>query len=67
MKSLGGTPPSGSGFVCALQALDEDFGIVGWRVFECPAAETITRSFIETVPTVAPAMTGTVHSCWAMQ
>lgn len=50
MKSLGGTPPSGSGFVCALQALDEDFGIVGWRVFECPAAETITRSFIETVP-----------------
>ena len=64
--SFQATPPSGSGFACALQALDEDFGIVGWRVIEYPAAETITRTFVETIPTVAQATTGTVHSCWAM-
>lgn len=64
--SFQATPPSGSGFACALQALDEDFGVVGWRVIEYAAAETITRTFVETIPTVAQATTGTVHSCWAM-
>ena len=45
--------------------LDEEFGIVGWRVVEYPASTTITRAFVETIPTVATATTGTVHSCWA--
>lgn len=64
--SFQATPPSGTGFACALQALDEDFGVVGWRVIEYPASETITRRFVETVPTLAQATTGTVHSCWAV-
>ncbi|MGX5769796.1 DUF4307 domain-containing protein [Microbacterium trichothecenolyticum] len=59
------TPPVGAGFACAVQALDEEFGIVGWRVVEYPASTTITRAFVETIPTVATATTGTVHSCWA--
>ena len=60
------TPPTGAPFACALQALDEDFGIVGWRVIEYPAFKETTRAFKETIPTVAPATTGTVHSCWAV-
>lgn len=59
------TPPTGASFACAVQALDEDFGIVGWRVVEYAAFEETTRAFRETIPTVAPATTGTVHSCWA--
>ena len=30
--SFQATPPAGTSFACAVQALDEDFGIVGWRV-----------------------------------
>lgn len=63
--SFQATPPSGAGFACALQALDEDFGVVGWRVVQYSASETVTRTFEETIPTVALATTGTVHSCWA--
>ncbi|GAB2853093.1 DUF4307 domain-containing protein [Microbacterium insulae] len=59
------TPPSGATFACALQALDEEFGVVGWRVVEYPGSETVTRTFAETIPTVGLATTGTVHSCWA--
>lgn len=63
--SFQATPPNRTGFACALKALDEDFGIVGWRVIEYPASDTITRTFVETIPTVAQATTGTIHSCWA--
>lgn len=59
------TPPTNTAFACAIKALDEDFGVVGWRVVEYPASETVTRAFLETIPTVAQATTGTVHSCWA--
>ncbi|HEX5857102.1 MAG TPA: DUF4307 domain-containing protein [Microbacterium sp.] len=58
------TPPSGAGFACALEALDEDFGVVGWRVVEYAPSEENSRAFEETVPTVARATTGLVHSCW---
>ena len=58
------TPPAGTSFACVVQALDEDFGIVGWRVIEYPASEEVTRAVVETVPTLAQATTGTVHSCW---
>ncbi|MGC5225101.1 DUF4307 domain-containing protein [Micromonospora sp. DT81.3] len=58
------TPPAGAAFACALQALDEDFGIVGWRVIEYPPLEQNARAFVETIPTVARATTGIVDSCW---
>ena len=62
--SFQATPPAGAAFTCAVKALDEDFGIVGWRVIQYPAFENTTRAFVETIPTVARATTGTVHSCW---
>ena len=62
--SFQATPPAGAAFACAVQALDEDFGIVGWRVVEYPGSEETTRAFVETIPTVAQATTGTVKVCW---
>lgn len=58
--------PRDRAYACAIEALDEQFGVVGWRVVEIPASDTHTRSFTETVPTVAAATTGLVNSCWVI-
>ena len=58
------TAPSGREVVCALQALDEVKGIVGWKLVRLPVSEAHTRAFTERIPTVAPATTGLVKSCW---
>jgi hypothetical protein len=53
-----------TGFVCALEAQDEDHGIVGWRVIEYPGAPTRAQRLSESIPTTASATTGFVTSCW---
>lgn len=58
------TAPVGRSVACAVQALDEEFGIVGWKVVEYPAHDGHRTSRSETVPTVAEATTGLVESCW---
>lgn len=58
------TAPRGSDVVCIVQALDEDFGIVGWKVLEMPATEQHTKAVDVRVPTVATATTGLVKTCW---
>lgn len=58
------TAPVGAPIVCALQALDEGFGIVGWRIVEYPAFTSHAQAFVETIPTVGEATTGLVNSCW---
>lgn len=58
------TSPPGRSVACALQAFDEDHGVVGWRVVEYPAAEEHARAFTEDIPTVALATTGLVNTCW---
>ncbi|WP_298037184.1 DUF4307 domain-containing protein [uncultured Microbacterium sp.] len=50
--------------VCAVEALDVEFGVVGWKIVEIPADAAHTRSFTVTVPTVAEATTGLVNACW---
>src|SRR5690606_37858351 len=54
------TPPRGADFACALQALDVEFGVVGWKIVTFPALEGVTKEFTETIPTVAEATTGLV-------
>jgi hypothetical protein len=49
---------------CALEALDEEHGVVGWRIVRYPASAEHTRAFTEGIPTVALATTGLVNSCW---
>lgn len=56
--------PTDREFACAIEALDEEFGVVGWRVVVLPASPDHTRVFHERIPTVAAATTGLVNSCW---
>ena len=49
---------------CALEALDEEFGIVGWKVIEIPASEDHQQEFSASIPTVGEATTGLVNACW---
>lgn len=56
--------PPGRTIACIVEAQDEEHGVVGWRVVEFAASEDHARAFRETIPTVAPATTGLVNSCW---
>jgi hypothetical protein len=49
---------------CALEALNSDFGIVGWKVVEIPASDRGTRQFRETLVTSEKAVTGLIYRCW---
>lgn len=56
--------PPGTALACAIEALDEEHGVVGWRIVEYPPSSEHTRALRETIPTVAQATTGLVNSCW---
>lgn len=58
------TGVQGKDVACAVEALDEEFGIVGWKIVEIPAENAHTRAVSTTVPTVAEATTGLVNTCW---
>lgn len=49
---------------CAVQALNESFAIVGWKVVDLPASTKYTRSFTEVLRTVGQSNTGLVAECW---
>ncbi|QKJ19057.1 DUF4307 domain-containing protein [Microbacterium hominis] len=56
--------PVGVPIACALEAQDEEHGVVGWRIVEYPPSDQPARAFRETLPTTATATTGLVNSCW---
>lgn len=58
------TGVQGKDVVCAVEALDEEFGVVGWKIVEIPAGESHSQARSVTVPTVAEATTGLVNTCW---
>ena len=58
------TMDAGQTASCALEALNSDFGIVGWKVVDIPASQTTTRQFRETLATSEPAVTGLIYRCW---
>lgn len=58
------TAPVGTTVACAIEALDEDYGVVGWKVVEIPASDRHVRAFTEVVPVLAEATTGLVNDCW---
>lgn len=57
------TAPAGRDVVCVLEALDEEFGVVGFRVVEYAATDSHAQRHREVVPTIAQATTGLVNSC----
>ncbi|MFK3676124.1 DUF4307 domain-containing protein [Microbacterium sp. NPDC090218] len=58
------TGVQGKDVVCALEALDEEFGVVGWKIVEIAAGDSHSQAMSVTIPTVAEATTGLVNTCW---
>jgi hypothetical protein len=58
------TAPAGRSVACALEAQDEEHGVVGWKIVEYEASDLRTRAFREMIPTTAEATTGLVNDCW---
>ncbi|MFT4156443.1 MAG: DUF4307 domain-containing protein [Microbacterium sp.] len=58
------TGVQGKDVACVVEALDDKFGIVGWKVVEIAATEEDAHALSVTVPTVAQATTGLVNTCW---
>ena len=56
--------PPGNETACIVQALNEDFTVVGWKVVEIPASDAPLRTFTETVRVAQPANTGLISRCW---
>ncbi len=54
----------GTDVSCAIQALNESFGIVGWRIFDLPSSTERTRVFVETLRTAERPVTGLPYRCW---
>jgi hypothetical protein len=54
----------GSSASCALQAQNEQHGIVGWKIVQLPPSDRFTRSFTESVRTSERATTGLIYRCW---
>lgn len=49
---------------CVLEALDEEFGVVGFRVIDYAATPDLQRTFTEDIRTVGEATTGVLKGCW---
>ena len=58
------TGVQGKNVVCALEALDEEFGVVGWKIVEIEAGDSHSQARSVSIPTVAAATTGLVNTCW---
>lgn len=49
---------------CAVQALNESFTVVGFKVITLPDGGERTRQFTEDVRTTELAVTGLIYRCW---
>ena len=54
----------GTAVSCALEALNESFAIVGWKVVAIPSSSQRTRVFTETIRTTERGNTGLIYRCW---
>ena len=58
------TAPRESTVYCPVQAMNEKFAIVGWKLLEIGPSEDPTRRFTEPVVTSEEAVTGLLGTCW---
>ena len=56
--------PAGSSASCAVEALNENFTIVGWKVVDLPPSDLYTRSVTEIIRTTELSNTGLIYRCW---
>ena len=54
----------GTSVACAINALNADYAIVGWRIIEIPASDLAVRDFSESMRTTERAGNGFVYGCW---
>jgi len=60
------TAPRGRDVACAIEAQDEEHGVVGWRIVEIAGSDAHAQALREVIPTTALATTGFVNSCWVV-
>lgn len=58
------TTEPGIAVSCALQALNQRFAIVGWKIVTLPPSDDRTRAFDENLRVTEPAVTGLIYRCW---
>ena len=56
--------PVGRSASCAVQALNETFTVVGWKVVDLPASTVYSRSTTTDVRTTEQSNTGLIYRCW---
>ncbi|MBC7443815.1 MAG: DUF4307 domain-containing protein [Ramlibacter sp.] len=56
--------PVGRAAACAVQALNESFTVVGWKVIDVPPSTVYSRSFTADVRTTEQSNTGLIYRCW---
>ncbi|MDJ0350225.1 DUF4307 domain-containing protein [Cryobacterium sp. PH29-G1] len=49
---------------CAVQALNESYSVVGWKIIDLPPSTLYTRSFTELLRTTDLSNTGLIYQCW---
>lgn len=60
------TADAGAEVGCAVQALNESFTVVGWKVIALPVSEQRTRSLSEELRTTERAVSGLIYRCWLL-
>lgn len=56
--------PTTTAASCAVQALNESFTVVGWKIIDLAPSEDYTRSFTEIVHTTELSVSGLIYQCW---
>jgi hypothetical protein len=56
--------PTGTASSCAVQALNDSFTVVGWKIVDLPPSDAYTRSFTEVLHTTELSNTGLIYRCW---
>ncbi len=49
---------------CAVQALNESYSVVGWKIIDLPPSTLYNRSFTEVLNTTDLSNTGLIYQCW---
>ena len=58
------TAEPGSNVSCAVEALNESFTVIGWKVVKLPPSDQRTRVFTEQLITTELAVSGLIYRCW---
>jgi hypothetical protein len=58
------TEDPGTDVRCALEAQNETYSVVGWKIVDIPASQQRTREFTEVVRTTEASATGLIYRCW---